>query len=63
MGKIWGDGITPKTIWHVVKAAATRAGINNLAPHDFALQAFPYEQAREEEHQRHKESVIAPPTG
>ena len=34
MGKIVGDRITPKAIWHVVKAAATRASINNLAPHD-----------------------------
>ena len=31
--KIWGEGITPKAIWHVVKAAK-RADINNLAPHD-----------------------------
>jgi site-specific recombinase XerD len=34
VGKIWGDGITPKAIWHVVKAAAKRADIKNLAPHD-----------------------------
>jgi site-specific recombinase XerD len=34
MGKIWGDGITPKAIWHVVKAAAKRSGITTLAPHD-----------------------------
>jgi site-specific recombinase XerD len=34
MGKLWGAGITPKAIWHVVKAAAKRAGINKLAPHD-----------------------------
>jgi len=33
-GAIWGDGITPKAIWHIVKAAAQRAGIVNLAPHD-----------------------------
>ena len=33
-GKIWGEGITAKAIWHVVKAAALRAGIQNLAPHD-----------------------------
>jgi integrase len=33
-GTIWGDGITPKAIWHIVKAAALRAGILNLAPHD-----------------------------
>jgi len=34
LDKIWGDGITPKAIWHVVKAAALRADIRNLAPHD-----------------------------
>lgn len=33
-GRIWGAGITPKAIWHIVKAAAQRAGILNLAPHD-----------------------------
>jgi len=33
-GRIWGNGITPKAMWHVVKAAAQRAGILNLAPHD-----------------------------
>jgi len=31
---VWGDGITPKAIWHIVKAAAGRAGIQKLAPHD-----------------------------
>ena len=34
LDKIWGDGITPKAIRHVVKAAAKRADIKNLAPHD-----------------------------
>jgi len=34
LGAVWGDGITPKAIWHVVRAAARRAGILNLAPHD-----------------------------
>ena len=34
LGKLWGDGLTPKAIWHVVKAAAQRTGIKNLAPHD-----------------------------
>ena len=34
LGKIWGYGITPKAIWHIVKAAAKRGGIRNLAPHD-----------------------------
>ena len=34
LGTIWGDKITAKAIWHVVKAAAKRAGIKTLAPHD-----------------------------
>ena len=34
LDKVWDDGITPKAIWHVVKAAAKRADIKNLAPHD-----------------------------
>jgi integrase len=34
LNKVWGGGITPKAIWHAVKAAAERAGIKDLAPHD-----------------------------
>ena len=34
LGKAWGEAITPKAIWHVVKAAAKRAVIKDLAPHD-----------------------------
>jgi integrase len=34
LDKIWGEGITPRAIWHVVKAAAKRSDIKNLAPHD-----------------------------
>lgn len=33
-GAIWGEHITPKAVWHVVKGAARSAGISNLAPHD-----------------------------
>src|SRR4030095_9822765 len=33
-GKIWGDGMTPKVLWEVVKDAATRSGIEKRAPHD-----------------------------
>ena len=33
-GKVWGPRITSKAIWHVVKSAAKRGGIYNLAPHD-----------------------------
>src|SRR5882672_2413255 len=33
-GRVWGDGMTPKVIWDVVRAAAGHAGIEKLAPHD-----------------------------
>jgi integrase len=33
-GRIWGDGVSPKVLWDVVRAAAARAGIDKLAPHD-----------------------------
>ncbi len=33
-GRVWGRDISSKAIWHVVKQAAKRAGILNLAPHD-----------------------------
>ena len=34
VGQVWGDGMTPKVIWELVKAAAARAEIEKLAPHD-----------------------------
>jgi integrase len=33
-GQNWGDGMSPKVLWDVVRAAAARAGIDKLAPHD-----------------------------
>jgi integrase len=33
-GRVWGDGLTAKVLWDVVRAAATRADIEKLAPHD-----------------------------
>jgi integrase len=33
-GRVWGDGMSPKVLWDVVRVAAARAGIDNLAPHD-----------------------------
>jgi site-specific recombinase XerD len=41
MGKLWGTGITPKAIWHVVKASAKRARIDKLAPHDLRRTVAP----------------------
>jgi integrase len=33
-GRIWGDGLSAKVLWDVVRAGAARAGIEKLAPHD-----------------------------
>ena len=33
-GRVWGDGMSPKVVWDVVRAAARSAGIEKLAPHD-----------------------------
>ena len=33
-GRVWGQGMTDKVIWHIVKEFATKIGIVNLAPHD-----------------------------
>ena len=33
-GKVWGNGMTPKVLWEVVREGASRAGIERLAPHD-----------------------------
>jgi integrase len=33
-GRVWGDGMSPKVLWDVVRAGAARAGIDKLAPHD-----------------------------
>jgi len=34
MGRVFGEGISEKAIWHVVKFSASKAGIPALAPHD-----------------------------
>jgi integrase len=33
-GRIWGNGMTAKALWRVVRDAASSAGIGKLAPHD-----------------------------
>ena len=33
-GRVWGNGMTPKVLWEIVKVAAARADISKLAPHD-----------------------------
>jgi integrase len=34
VGKVSGNGMTPKVIWEMVRRSARQAGIANLAPHD-----------------------------
>src|SRR5579859_6828754 len=36
IGKAWGEGLTEKAIWHVVREHAAKAGIDKLAPHDLS---------------------------
>jgi site-specific recombinase XerD len=33
-GRVWGNGMSRKVLWDVVRAAAARANIDKLAPHD-----------------------------
>src|SRR5205809_8097657 len=33
-GKTWGDGMTVKAVWHIVKESARSIGVAKLAPHD-----------------------------
>jgi integrase len=32
--QVWGQGMTAKVLWDVVRTAAARAGLEKLAPHD-----------------------------
>jgi site-specific recombinase XerD len=34
VGRTWGDGMTVKAVWHIVKESAKRIGMAKLAPHD-----------------------------
>jgi site-specific recombinase XerD len=34
VGRAWGDGMTVKTVWHIVKESAKSIGVAKLAPHD-----------------------------
>jgi site-specific recombinase XerD len=33
-GRAWGEGLTEKAVWHIVKGAANCVGVTKLAPHD-----------------------------
>ena len=33
-GRVWGDAISEKGVWHIVKDSASKIGVAVLAPHD-----------------------------
>jgi integrase len=33
-GRVWGESMTEKVVWHVVRQSAAKAVIDKLAPHD-----------------------------
>jgi hypothetical protein len=41
MGRTWGDCMTEKSIWHIVKDCAKGIGMPKLAPHDLRRTASP----------------------
>ena len=45
-GRIWGDGMTPKVLWEVVRSAAASSGIEKLAPHDLRRTCAPLVSSR-----------------
>jgi integrase len=34
VGRTWGDGMTVKAVWHIVKESAKSIGVAKLAPHE-----------------------------
>lgn len=38
-GRVWGNGMTPKVLWEVVRETASRPGIEKLAPHELRVLA------------------------
>ena len=33
-GEVWGSGISQNVVWHVVRNACTKGGLERIAPHD-----------------------------
>jgi integrase len=44
VGRTWGDGMTVKAVWHIVKESAKRIRVAKLSPHDLrrTCAALPY---------------------
>src|SRR5271157_5410368 len=48
VGKHWGDGVTERAVWHVVKEYARKLGLAQVAPHDLRVRARSCAMRREE---------------
>ncbi len=33
-GNVWGTGITQNVVWHLIRNACTKSGLERIAPHD-----------------------------
>jgi hypothetical protein len=40
-GKTWRDGMTEKSVWHIVKESSQAIGLDKLVPHDLRSYAEP----------------------
>jgi hypothetical protein len=40
VGKAWGDGMSEKSVWHIVKESANAIGLDKMAPHDLRAHAL-----------------------
>jgi site-specific recombinase XerD len=40
-GKTWGEGMTERVVWHVVKQYAAKLGLARIAPHDLRRSCAP----------------------
>src|SRR5712691_9067576 len=41
VGRTWGDGMTEKSVWHIVKEAAKIIGVAKVSPHDLRRMLWP----------------------
>ena len=49
-GKVWGEAVTEKLVWHVVKEFAPKIGVSKLAPHFTAItRSIPFQLKRKGE--------------
>jgi len=45
VGRAWGEGMTVKAVWHIVKESAKNIGVAKLAPHELVLGSATHREA------------------